>query len=148
MSTQSHRVLLAVLAASVWSTHSAAQIARLEIVSGDRQIVINSFAPNQPYAVRALDANGNPVQGATLVMVPNGNLCGVLRRDEFGWMGFNIAPAPGGESLCGPLGPFPMDQATTDANGIAISSRNAYFPTPSAFLFGASNYPRQDAFPP
>ena len=149
MPTQSHRMLVTVLAAaSIWTSPAAGQVARLQIISGDRQILVNSFAPNQPYVVRAFDAEGKPVQGATLVMVPDGNMCGSVRHDEFGWMGFNTLPAPGGLSLCDPYGPRPTDRATTDENGIGSSSRNAYFPTPSAFLFSVSHYPGQDAFPP
>ena len=145
MSRDPRRILLAALAASVWAGDSACQVARLEIVSGDRQILVNSFSPSQPYVVRALDVAGNPVPGATLVMVPNGNMCGAVLRDEFGFTGFNIPPGSG--SLCGPIAPSPLDLAKTDADGIAGSSRNSLFPNPSAFLFGASNFGPQDAFP-
>jgi len=37
--------------------------ARLEIVSGDRQIAVNTVMPPNPYKVRALDSAGNPVAG-------------------------------------------------------------------------------------
>lgn len=148
MFNQSRALLVAALVAAVWSGHTIGQVARLEIVSGDRQILVNSFTPNEPYVVRALNAEGSPAQGVPLVMVPNGNLCAAPRLDEFRWLGFNVLPAPWGYSLCGPMGPFPTDAATTDANGIASSSRHAYLPTPSAFLFVASNYVPQDAFPP
>jgi hypothetical protein len=47
-------------------------VAKLQIVSGDRQIAVNTNIPSQPYVVRAVDAAGNPVQGTTLVIQTSG----------------------------------------------------------------------------
>ncbi len=117
---------------------------RLEIVSGDRQIIVNSDLPNQPYVVRALDAGGKPVQGATLIIQTSGGGDGVVLRDEFGFRGFNTP----GTFLPRPIGPAPEYLATTDANGVAMASGHYVDFPPSAFLVAASNYGPQDAFPP
>lgn len=46
--------------------------ARLEIVSGDRQIAVNTVMPPNPYKVRALDSAGNPVAGVRLFIKASG----------------------------------------------------------------------------
>lgn len=123
---------------------AAGQVARLEIVSGDRQIIVNSNAPNQPYVVRAVDVGGEPVQGTALVIQTSGGGDGVELRDEFGFRGFNTP----GEGAPRPIGPAPEYLATTDATGLAVGSGHYVDIPPSAFLVGASNYGPQDAFPP
>lgn len=137
------RILLAA-AVTLSSGYAVGQVARLEIVSGDRQIIVNSNLPNQPYVVRAVDAKGMPVQGATLIIQTSGGGDGVVLRDEFGFRGFNT-PA---SFLPHPGGPLPEYLAATGANGMAMASGRYFDSAPSAFLIGASNNGPQDAFPP
>src|SRR6266542_1121998 len=144
MTLTRHTRVLLVAAVALASGCAVGQVSRLEIVSGDRQIIVNSDLPKQPYVVRALDAGGNPVQGATLIIQKSGGGDGVALHDEFGFLGFNVPPA----SLPRPGGPAPEYLGTTDANGVAMGNGHFYSPSPSAFLVGASNNGPQDAFPP
>ncbi|MFO1317526.1 MAG: hypothetical protein U1F58_18190 [Burkholderiales bacterium] len=107
-------------------------IARFELVAGDRQIAIATQDPPQPYAVRALDADGRPVAHAVLRVGPVA-YGGPFLIDEFRFAGFNAA------ILCHTcIGvPLPGFDAVTDANGVARFSAKYLQHPSSAFPYGA-----------
>ena len=129
--------LVAALALSVPASPNgvhAQGFSRLELVSGDRQIVTSTMTPPRPYQVRALDAAGNPVPGVTLYIGPGKFTGAPMLTDEFGFRGFN---AYGFETW---LGPLPHEYiAVTDRNGIA-TARGTYrdYP-PSASMIAAAS---------
>lgn len=110
--------------------------ARLEIVSGDRQIAVNTVMPPNPYKVRALDSAGNPVAGVRLFIGPQNYSGWPLSLDEFGFRGFNRTnsemsfPPPPAEYF-----------AVTDSNGIATVQGTHHASAPSAFLIVAASSP-------
>ena len=114
-----------------------APYSRLEIVSGDRQIAVNTTIPAQPYKVRALDAAGDPVAGLTLFIGPTSYTGKPLLLDEFGFRGFN---ANGYETWLGP-GRAPSEYLfVTDQNGVATGQGPYRFATaPSAFTVAAAD---------
>lgn len=131
-------LLVAVLASS--STHG--QVSGLQIVSGDRQIAVNTFVPPQPYVVRAVDAQGTPVQGATLVIQTSGMGHNARLQDEFHFRGFNTI------GFLLPSDPLPEYVAVTDVNGLA-SARGRYADgAPSSFIVSATATPLPTAVPP
>ena len=131
--------LIALLAMFVCAVEVAAQmVSRIEIISGDRQIAINSRVPRNPFVVRVLDANGAPVKNLGLIIGPATDPGGPFLQDEFRFRGFN-APGLYGYTQFG--FPDPEYVAVTDESGIA-SARGSYFDSPpSAFIVGARQWP-------
>ena len=147
MSPNTRAVVL--LGAFVLGLASAAQaaaqgaLARLQIVSGDRQIAVNTRVPPQPYVVRAVDSSGAPVQGITLVIQTSGGGDGPMLRDEFGFRGFNTPTI----FLPNPTGILPEYLAVTGADGVASASGHYFDFPPAAFLVAATG-PRPTTVPP
>lgn len=121
---------------------AAQPYARLELVSGDRQIIVGSpplpAVPLQPYRVRALDSAGNPVPGVTLLIGPSASFGGPLLLDEYRFRGFNT-PFFGSYTNFGD--PRPEYLATTNSNGIATASGPYWDQPSSASMVGAGIYP-------
>lgn len=125
----------AALAAGIigFSSGAYADVApHLEVVSGDRQIAVNTTTPPKAYQVRALDSNGAPLPGATVFIGTVYFPGGIGLVDEFGFRGFN---ASGWQTIFA----LPPEYLTvTDANGIA-SLQGPYRDTaPSGFVVTAA----------
>ncbi len=108
-------------------------VARLLMVSGDRQIAVNTHLPPQPYVVRAVDVRGAPVSGVGLIIEWTGGCAAPNRADEFGYRGFNATV----DSACFATGPRAEYLAGTDANGYGTTQGRYADGPPSAFLVGA-----------
>ena len=108
-------------------------IAKFEWLSGDRQIAVDSHVPPEPYVVRALDSEGNPVRGAALFIGTAGDPGQAYLQDEFHSRGFNTVG-----TLCYTcFGFVPPDYtAITDGNGVAQARGNYPDGPPSAFAVG------------
>jgi hypothetical protein len=108
------------------------QVARIERVSGDRQIIVGTTVPSQAFVVRVVDSAGRPVPRAPLYIGPTGNSEGPTLYDAFGFRGFN---APTMLSSFG-FG-LPGYGSFSDASGIASTRAPFIDPAPSSQPAGA-----------
>lgn len=109
---------------------------RLEIVSGDRQIAVNTLAPPSPYKIRALDKAGTPIANLSVFIgeTSNSQLSYPVLFDEFGFAGFNYHPD------AAPFSIFtvpPEYIGVTDNNGIAAAQGAYRTGPPAAFVVTA-----------
>lgn len=120
------------------STNVLAQreIARFELVSGDRPIAL-ARTPDAPSRFRAVDATGQPVAGAAVVIGVVGH-GGPWRVDEFGYRGFN---APNFSHYLDPLTMPGGYFFVTDENGEAAGQSDYTDGPSSAFLYGIGTWP-------
>lgn len=108
---------------------------RLEIVSGDRQIAVNTVMPPNPYKVRAVDSAGNPVAGVRLFIGPENYTGWPLSLDEFGFRGFNRTSSETSSTIP------PEYFAVTDSSGVATVRGAHHASAPAAFLIVAASSP-------
>ena len=132
------RLVLLLLASTFALAHAhASEIARFEVLGGDRQIAVvttvQGAKPQQPYVVRALDAAGIPVVGAVLFVGPATDPGQAFLQDEFHFVGFHVEST----SCFTCFGSVPPTYiATTDSNGVASWRAPDPFAAPSAFAIG------------
>lgn len=126
---------------------SIASFARIEKVSGDRQILVTGeFVGGvlaAPFTVRAVTGSGGPVEGKFVTIAPTntGSPC-AFRRDEFGYFGFNydfliISCVFNGGTW-----------TVTNADGLATIVRSIASRPASALLVGAAAQPSSDTSVP
>ncbi|MEP7329438.1 MAG: hypothetical protein ABI777_09520 [Betaproteobacteria bacterium] len=103
-----------------------------KIFGGGQQIAHEGYPLPRPFIVRVVDAEGIPVAKAPVVFAPAVGAESGVRRDKFGFRGFNVAAdlATWGAKL-------PQYTLTTDKDGYAISQGPLYDPSPAASLYGA-----------
>ncbi len=108
----------------------APTVARIQ--GGDQQLALAAFALPRPFVVRVLDDKGYPVAGAPVVIGPAVGAESGVRRDEFGFRGFNT---PTDLTTWGPL--LPSYSVRTNKDGIALGKGPLFDPPSSASLYGA-----------
>ncbi|MEO5763724.1 MAG: hypothetical protein ABIR52_00290 [Casimicrobiaceae bacterium] len=122
--------LVALVAASL--NAGAADVARLERVSGDRQIKLAGLVFGKSFQVRAVDAEGLPAAGVGIFIGKVTKLPpGPYLADPYGYRGFN-ADLEEIEYVR-----TPDEYARTALDGIVTIPANAINPSPSAFPIGA-----------
>jgi hypothetical protein len=121
---------------------SLASYARLERVSGDRQIVVDSRTPPAPFQVRAVDAEGHPVAGVQLLIGPSASTEAALLQDEFGYRGFNTRFLSRYTWFGMPDAKY---LATTGTDGIATAQGDLWDVPPSSSIVGAARWPEPGA---
>ena len=137
-------IVSAVVSCLCWVACGAAgaQIAaaKIESVSGDRQIVVAPLGtvprPTVAFEVRVLDAAGQPVPGINVLIEESGgpDQPALFTRDEFGFRGFNAGDSklPGGG---------PRDHlAVTDALGKASAAGQFFTYAPASLLIMGTVY--------
>lgn len=132
------RAALAMLTLIVSTFAHGASVARFQIVSGDRQIVVNGPSPSEPFVVRALDATGQPVAGLQVIIGPAADPGGPYLTDEFNFRGFNTT---GLFSYSGLGFPSLAYLKITDVNGLASGMGSLIDFAPSSAPVGVVPYP-------
>lgn len=107
-------------------------VARLVPISGDRQILINTHVPPQPYVLRAFDSAGNVVSGATIFIGTAADPGYPFLIDEFRFRGFNTV----GTVQYG-YPPPPSLLAVTDQSGLVTSQPSLVDYPASSSMVGA-----------
>jgi len=108
----------------------APTVARIE-GAGQQLAVAGTPLPN-PFGVRVLDSQGHPVAGAPVIIAPAVGAESGVRRDEFGFRGFNT---PTDLTTWGPM--LPSYTVRTNKDGVAFGQGPLFDPPSSASLFGA-----------
>lgn len=125
---------LSLVGLAIAYTANCETIARIEVVSGDRQISVDTQTPAKPFVIRALDANNKPISGATLFIGPAADPGYAFLQDEFHFRGFNTV----GLVQYGGFGsPNPIYFAVTDSNGLAQGQGSYVDFAPSSFMVAA-----------
>lgn len=127
-----------ILALAFPSVAASAEFGRIEAISGDRQIAVNTRTPPQPYVVRVLDSVGNPMQGIVVFIGSAGDPGTLLLQDEFRFRGFNTPSTICYECVVGFVPPAYL--AVTGPNGIAQGQGDYADSASSAFAVGAAPY--------
>lgn len=111
--------------------HAAPSIVtRLQAISGDRQILVNTQTPPKPFVVRGFDVAGNPVNGAPIFIGTGADTGYPHLFDEFIFRGFNT-----GGLVEYDYPPPPQLVAVTDASGVAsLQPPLVDFPTSSSIV--------------
>lgn len=103
-----------------------------KIQGSGQQIAIAGTSLPYPFAIRVLDAQGHPVAGVPVVIGPAVGAESGVRRDEFGFRGFNT---PTDLSTWGAR--LPAYSVRTNKDGLAFSQGPLFDPPSSSSLFGA-----------
>ena len=103
-----------------------------KIQGGGQQIAIAGASLARAFIVRVFDTHGYPVAGVPVVIAPAVGAESGVRRDEFGFRGFNTAADL---TTWGPL--LPRYLVTTDKDGFATGQGPLFEPASSASLWGA-----------
>lgn len=109
--------------------------ARLQVLGGDRQILIGEQRPAS-FTARVVDANGNPVSRQGVIVGPLGaGLLGPTLADEFGYRGFNVTS----ELVKYAAFEFPPPQFVASGDdGIVTGTTDWSNSPPSAYVVGAA----------
>ncbi|MFO1314046.1 MAG: hypothetical protein U1F58_00450 [Burkholderiales bacterium] len=108
----------------------APTVARIE--GAGQQLAVAGMSLSNPFVVRVLDDKGYPVAGAPVVIGPAVGAESGVRRDEFGFRGFNT---PTDLTTWGSL--LPSYSVRTNKDGIALGQGPLFDPPSSASLYGA-----------
>ena len=113
--------------------------ARLEIVGGDRQIMVGVGPKPLPadVEVRATDDAGQPVAGASIVVDSPGRLDSAVNVDEFGYGAFG----DWGRAWMNVLPVDPAQVFVTDSSGVAHAKVSPIAGFPASFVIGAGASP-------